>query len=142
MRNILNKLIPLAIVISIVSLTAILTTSKQTPSKPEGISFSIGTLSASCLFEPKDLDVRTVNRTLEIIVPMIAETPCYHVVGDVKVADNDIEVFLSMVPSQNYCTQCVGEITGKVVIQNLEKGVYNLRLISPSASGITTVTIE
>jgi len=89
-------------------------------------SFTIETISATCVTEINDLDIQAIGNSIVITAPMQTPNPCYSVEGDVKISGNDIEIDLSAVPKQDVCIQCVGEVTGKVVIPNLSKGMYGV----------------
>lgn len=135
MKILYKTLISLAIVVAIVVVVEILTT-RPTP------NFTIETLSASCMTEERDLDIKAERNSIVIIAPVQTPNPCYSVVGGVKFSGRDIEVDLSTVSKQDICIQCIGEVTGKVVIQNLTKGTYGIKVNTPDRAAITTIMIE
>lgn len=105
-------------------------------------NFTIETISSTCLSEQHDLDMRAEGNSIVITAPIQTPNPCYSVVGDVKINGRDIYVDLSAVSKQDTCIQCIGEVTGKVVIQNLTKGTYNIKINTPDKSKTTVIMIE
>ena len=136
MRNIHKVVIPLVVVIALIVVIETLTVQKSIP------PFTIETISSTCMSEEHDLDIRAEGSSIVIIAPIQTPNPCYSVVGDVKISGQDIEVDLSAVSKQNVCIQCIGEVTGKVVIQNLTKGAYRVEVKFPNKDAITTIMIE
>jgi len=134
MRNIYIVL-PLVAVIALIVVIAILTVQKSIP------SFTIETISSTCMTGEHDLDIRAEGNSIVIIAPIQTPNPCYSVVGDVKFSGRNIEVDLSAVSKQGVCIQCIGEVTGKVVIQNLTKGTYSVKIKTPEKVAITTILI-
>ena len=129
-------LIPLVIVLALVAVIEILTVQKPAP------LFTIETISPTCMAENHELDIRAVGNSIVITAPIQTPNPCYSVVGDVKFSGMDIDVDLSAVSKQDVCIQCIGEVTGKVVIQNLTKGIYGVKVKTPDKAAITTIMIE
>ena len=129
-------LIPLVIVLALVVVIEILTVQKPAP------LFTIETISSTCMTENHELDIRAVGNSIVITAPIQTPNPCYSVVGDVKFSGMDIDVDLSAVSKQDVCIQCIGEVTGKVVIQNLTKGIYGVKVKTPDKAAITTIMIE
>ena len=137
MRNIDKAFASFAIVISIIIIVEMLAV--KSPAVP---TFTIETVSSTCMTGEQDLDIRAVENSIVIIAPIQTPNPCYSVTGDVKFSGGDIEVELSTVSKQEICVQCIGEVIGKVVIQNLPKGIYGVKLRTPDKALITTITIE
>ncbi len=135
MQTIYKVLVPIVVVIVLVVAIEILTVQKSIP------PFTIETISSTCMSEEHDLDVRAEGDSIVIIAPMQTPNPCYSVAGDVKFSGRDIEVDLSAVSKQTVCIQCVGEVTGKVVIQNLTKGTYSVKVKTPEKVAITSILI-
>lgn len=135
MRNIYIVL-TLVVVIAVIVVVEILTVQKSIP------PFAIETISSTCMSEEHDLDIRAEGNSIVIIAPMQTPNPCYSVAGDVKFSGRDIEVDLSASSKQGICIQCIGEVTGKVGIQNLTKGTYGVKVETPDKATITTVMIE
>ena len=104
--------------------------------------FTIETISSTCMTEEHDLDIRALGNSIVIIAPIQTPNPCYSIVGDVKFSGRDIEVDLSAVSKQGICIQCIGDVTGKVVIQNLTKGTYGVEVKTPNKAAITTIMVE
>lgn len=136
MQNIFQVLIPLVIVIALVVSIEILTVTKSNP------NFSIETISSTCMTEQHDINIKASENSIVIIASVQTSNPCYSVVGDVKFSGNLIEVDLSAVSKQNVCIQCIGEVTGKVVIHNLTKGIYGVEVKTSDKAAITTIMIE
>lgn len=127
--------LPLVVVIALIVAIEALTVQKSIP------PFTIETISSACMSEEHDLDIRAEGDSIVIIAPIQTANPCYSVVGDVKFSGGDIEVDLSAVSKQNVCIQCIGEVTGKVVIQNLTKETYAVKVRTPDKAAITTIMI-
>ncbi len=136
MRSIFKALIPLVIIVAIVVVIEILAEQKLTP------NFTIETLSSTCISEENDLDIRAEGNSIVIKAPIQTSNPCYAVAGDVKFFGRNIEVDLTAFSKQGICIQCIGEVTGKVVIQNLTKGNYGVKVKTPDRDAITTIMIE
>lgn len=131
-----ETLFPLVAVVLIIAIVAISVGPKTIP------SFTIETFSSSCVAEGHDLDIRTSGNSVVITAGILTPNPCYSVVGNVKFLGKKIEVDLSAVSKQGYCIQCIGEVTGKVVIQNLTKGTYDVQVKTPDKAQMTTIAIE
>ncbi len=136
MRDLYRILFALVIVVAVLVVLKILPTRQSIP------DFTIETTSSTCMSEEHALDIRAVGNSIVITAPIQTPTPCYSIVGDVKISVEEIEVDLSTVSKQNACIQCVGEVTGKVIIQNLTKGVYGVKVNTPDKATITTIMIE
>ncbi len=136
MQTIYKVLVPLVIVITLVVAIETLTVQKSIP------SFTIETISSTCMTGERDLDIRAEGNSIVIIAPIQTPNPCYSAVGDVKFSGRDIEVDLSAFSKQGTCIQCIGEVIGKVVVQNLTKGSYGIKVATPDKASITTVVIE
>ena len=130
-------LFPLAIAVAILLVIVSLTqSSKHNP------AFTIETISSTCMTEMNDFDIRAEGNSITVIAPIQTPNPCYSVIGDVKFSGRDIDVDLFAVSKQNICIQCTGEVTGKVVIQNLTKGTYDVKVIIPDKTTTKTIIIE
>lgn len=127
--------LPLVAVIALIVAIETLTVQKSIP------PFTIETISSTCMTGEHDLDIRAEGSSIVIIAPIQTANPCYSVVGDVRFSGRDIEVDLSAVSKQGICIQCIGEVTGKVVIQNLTKGSYGVKVKTLDKAMITTVMI-
>lgn len=132
--------IPLAGVVIIISILVITSTMNSQPSTNIH-NFTIETISATCMTEGQNLDVRSDGNSIIISVPIKTPNPCYDVKGDVKINDKNIEVDLSTVAKPEICIGCIGEVTGKVTINNLSKGTYSVKIITPDKSTTTNVEI-
>jgi len=128
--------LPLVVVIALIVAIETLTVQKSIP------PFTIETISSTCMTGERDLDIRAEGDSIVIIAPIQTPNPCYSVVGDVKFSGRDIEVDLSAVSKKEFCIQCIGEVTGKVVVQNLTKGTYGVKLKIPEKAAMTTVTVD
>ena len=136
MKNGFRSLIPLALAILIVSLILVVALNRE----PTPI-YTVNTFSV-CLSESHDIEIGTEGNSKEIIAPMKTPNPCYSVVGDVKFSGKNIEVDISAVTKQQECIQCIGEVTGRVVIQDLTKGAYDIKVKTPDKATSTTIMIE
>ena len=136
MRKLHLSLTGLAAVVALIVSVELLASPEVNP------AFKIDTVSSACMSEQHDLDIRAVGNSVVITAPMQTPNPCYSIVGDVKFSGRDIEVDLSAASKQEICIQCVGEVTGKVVIQNLTKGGYGVTVKTPDRAAITTIMIE
>jgi len=128
-------LLPLVIVVALVVI-GILYVQKSAP------LFTIETISSTCMAEKHELDIRSEGNSIVITAPLQTPNPCYSAVGDVKFSGKDIDVDLSAVSKQDVCIQCIGEVTGKVVIQNLTKGTYEVKVKTLDKAAITTIMVE
>jgi len=131
-----KALIPFVVVVAVVVMIELLPVQKSAP------SFTIETISSTCMSEEHELDIRGEGNSIVIIAPMQTPNPCYSVAGDVKFSGRDIDVDLSAISKQGVCIQCIGEVTGKVVVQNLTKGTYGLDVRTPDGAAITAIMIE
>ncbi len=133
----LKSLIPLAIVILIVSL--VLVVISQLEPIP---NYTIDTISSACFSEPHDIAISAEKSSIAIVVFMVTPNPCYSASGIVNFTDKEIDVELIPLPKQGVCIQCIGKVTGKVVIQNLTKGAYGIKVKTPDKAQMTTIMIE
>ncbi len=107
--------------------------------------YIISTDSSSCSSGAMDeINIRPEGSSVTIFVPLTTPNPCYIVGGNVNFVDGRIDVNIFPVPSKEstVCIQCIGEITGKVLIQNLEKGSYVITIKTPNKSINATVVVE
>lgn len=128
MKNVIEKFILLIIILSLVIVVKELTILTEPKIEP---NFTIETISATCMTEKHDLDIKVRESSIVIITPVQTPNPCYSIVGDVKISGNNIEIDLSAFSNQDICIQCVGEVTGKIVIQNLTKENYYVIVKTP-----------
>ena len=133
----LKQLIPLALAILIVSLVLVVISQRE----PTPV-YTIDTYSSACLSEAHDIAISAEGNSIMVIAPMVTPNPCYSASGTVNFIGKEINVELIPLPKQEICVQCIGEVTGKVVIQNLTKGVYGVDVRTPDRAAITTIMIE
>jgi len=131
-----KALIPFVIVVAVVVMIELLPVQKSAP------SFTIETISSTCMSEEHELDIRGEGNSIVITAPIQTPNPCYSVAGDVKFSGRDIEVDLSAISKQGVCIQCIGEVTGKVVIQNLTKEIYAVSVKTPNKATKTIVMVK
>ena len=118
--------------------------SKQTVSTP---NFTVETISALCSVsssnsEKSDIQIKAEGNNIVVTAPVKTPTPCYIVAGNVKMTGKNIDIELTPSPKESVCIQCVGEVTAKVVVQNLTKGVYGVKLKIPDRMTTNTVIIR
>lgn len=106
-------------------------------------AYEIETVSNLCSFdEIPEQDIRAVGNSIVITLPIQTPTPCYEVEGTVTPAGkNSIVVNLETRQVGEVCVQCVGVVTAKVTISDLEKGIYGLQVNSPDKALITKIMI-
>lgn len=126
---------PLAIVAVILALVALF--AGKFDNNP-----SIDTISSTCMTGEHDLDIRAEGNSIVITTPIQTPNPCHVVGGDVKISGREIEVDLHTVPKEGACIECVGEVTGRIVIPDLAKGIYGVKVSAPGKAAITTIMIE
>lgn len=114
---------------------------KQTVKEPSP-TFAIETVSSTCMSEPHDLEISAEGKSIVITAPLFTPNPCYSVTGDVRFNGRNVDVDLTPVYRGGVCIQCLGEVTGKVVIQNLSAGSYNVKVTTTNGLATTIVRIE
>ncbi|MBI2084293.1 MAG: hypothetical protein HYT70_01615 [Candidatus Aenigmarchaeota archaeon] len=132
-------LVPVALLLIGVSIVLFLVSQNGVTS-----SYSIKTISQTCFTEPHDLDVRGESNSIIITAPMSTPNPCYYAGGNVDFRNGDINVRLIPFPEGGVqvCVQCIGEIVGEVVVQNLSSGVHEVNVTTPDRTVTTSITVK
>lgn len=122
---------------------ALLIASYSSSGRNGKLTYQIETIENKCTFDVSpEQDIRAVGNSIVIIMPIQTATPCYEVEGTVSSTGNDIRVDLRTVKKGDICAECIGIVTARVTISNLEKGNYGLQVNTPDKAIITTIMIE
>ena len=112
------------------------------PPAPVKIPITTETLSAACLSgERGEMDIRAVGNSIIVIAPIETPNPCYSVSAEATIENGNIKVEMTTRASAEICIQCIGAVTGKVMVPNLAPGLYGLDVRTPSSAATTTITV-
>lgn len=104
----------------------------QPGNKTEKFVYDIETISQTCNFDVfEGQDVRSVEDSIIITMPIQTPTPCYDVTGTVNFFGSDIVVNLDTKAKDGFCAECIGTVVAKVTLSNLDKGTYDVQLNTP-----------
>lgn len=104
----------------------------QPGNRTEKFVYDIDTVSQTCNFDVfEGQDVRSVENSIIITMPIQTPTPCYDVTGTVNFFNRNIVVDLDTKARDGFCAECIGTVVARVTLSNLDKGSYDVQVNAP-----------
>ncbi len=104
----------------------------QPGSRTEKFVYDIDTISQTCNFDVfEGQDVKSVEDSIIITMPIQTPTPCYDVTGTVNFFGRDVVVNLETRAKDGFCAECIGTVVARVTLSNLDSGKYDIQVNAP-----------